>query len=236
MTTRNTLKAGIIYQGPSLLDGAPIVAIGTTGSRNAKTGDMLQVWILRADMLAHTATHTGDDSSICGSCPHRGTVVDGRVTGRSCYVLVHNAPRSVSAKFLRGGYDMVDPTELGRDRKVRIGAYGDPMAVPASVWRSLVSEATGHTGYTHQWNTERQDAADYQDLVMASTDTVPETLQAWAAGWRTFRVSPKGAAPESGEISCPASAESGHKTQCAKCLLCAGKTSKARVSVTINLH
>jgi hypothetical protein len=40
----------VLYRGPSLLDGSPIVAIATIGSTNVKTGPMVQTWILRADM------------------------------------------------------------------------------------------------------------------------------------------------------------------------------------------
>ena len=37
----------VIYKGPSLLDGAPIVVIAVIGSGNTKTGDMVQTYILR---------------------------------------------------------------------------------------------------------------------------------------------------------------------------------------------
>lgn len=43
----------IIYRGPSLLDGAPIVAIATGldgKHRNSKTGNMVQTWIMRDDI------------------------------------------------------------------------------------------------------------------------------------------------------------------------------------------
>ena len=43
----------ILYEGPSLLDGEPIVAILTglrSSSCNRKTGAMLQTWIMRADV------------------------------------------------------------------------------------------------------------------------------------------------------------------------------------------
>jgi hypothetical protein len=68
----------IIYDGPSAIDGAPIVAILTglaNASRNAGTGDMLQLYILRADMMPEAARHTGADAAICGDCPMRGRVV-----------------------------------------------------------------------------------------------------------------------------------------------------------------
>jgi len=44
------LRAGIIYQGPSLLDGFPIVAIATYSDRNTKTGKVLQTYIIRSDL------------------------------------------------------------------------------------------------------------------------------------------------------------------------------------------
>ena len=50
-------------------------------SRNPKTGPMVQLWILRADVHPMEAISTGTDSSICGGCKHRGA--NGRE--RSCY-------------------------------------------------------------------------------------------------------------------------------------------------------
>ena len=72
------MKNLIIYEGPSAIDGAPIVAILTglaNASRNTGTGDMLQLYILRADMMPEAARHTGADASICGTCSMRGRVV-----------------------------------------------------------------------------------------------------------------------------------------------------------------
>jgi hypothetical protein len=67
----------IIYRGPSLIDGEPIVAIAQVSSRNAKTGSMVQTFIMRADMDPITANRTGADHAICGTCPHRGKAHDG---------------------------------------------------------------------------------------------------------------------------------------------------------------
>ena len=68
---QNTPTGFVVYQGPSLLDGAPIVAIATVSSRNVKTGPMVSLWIMRSDVDPVAALHTGDDVSICGLCPHR---------------------------------------------------------------------------------------------------------------------------------------------------------------------
>jgi hypothetical protein len=40
------MKSGIIYNGPSLLDGKPIVVIATYSKRNIKTGAVVQTYIL----------------------------------------------------------------------------------------------------------------------------------------------------------------------------------------------
>ena len=59
-------NAAIIYEGPSVIDGKPIVAIATYSGRNRKTGAMVQTYILRADLNPLDASKTGEDASICG--------------------------------------------------------------------------------------------------------------------------------------------------------------------------
>jgi hypothetical protein len=83
----------VLYRGPSQLDGAPIIVVATGiagASRNAKTGDLIQTWILREDISPTEAVKTGADASICGTCPHRGTISEGKNIGRSCYVTSGN--------------------------------------------------------------------------------------------------------------------------------------------------
>ena len=55
-------KGFVLYDGASVLDGAPIVVIATLETSNAKTGAMVQTWILRSDIEPHQAIKTGDDS------------------------------------------------------------------------------------------------------------------------------------------------------------------------------
>jgi len=182
-------RAGILYRGPSRIDGAPIVVIGVfpAGSvTNAKTGRMVQTFILRDDMSPIQAIQSAADSSICGSCRHRDP--SGGFANRSCYVNIGQAPTSVYRAFARGSYPMLsaaDIRELGRGRMVRLGTYGDPAAAPVEVWRDLVSGAIGHTGYSHQWRAEF--AQDLRALCMASVDSALELEEARAAGWRTRR-------------------------------------------------
>ena len=76
----------VLYEGPSLIDGAPIVVVATLKTSNIKTGDMVQTWILRSDIEPHHAVKSGDDLSICGDCIHRPA------NQGSCYVTVFQAP------------------------------------------------------------------------------------------------------------------------------------------------
>ena len=223
----------ILYRGPSMLDGAPIVVIATgiaKGSRNGKTGDIVQTWILREDINPMDAVQSGADASICGACPHRGQIVEGRNVNRSCYVTIFQAPRNVWSSYHRGIYrDYQDGDLVGR--KVRLGAYGDPAAVPVSVWESVLATASGWTGYTHQW----RDHDGLKAYVMASCDTLVDYVDAKAAGWRTFRVRAATDPMATLEIKCPASAEAGKRTSCASCLLCGG-TSKLAKDIAIIAH
>ena len=228
----------IIYRGPSELDGEPIVVVATgfaKGSTNTKTGGgLIQTWILRDDIDPVVAANTGADSAICGQCPHRGVVIDGKNVGRSCYVTLFQAPLNVWRTLHRGNYPMADDlAELFDGRGVRLGAYGDPAAVPLKVWQAVMSRAAFGTGYTHQWLTAPLGFAEY---VMASCDSATERAMAVAMGYRTFTVRAASDPLAKGEITCPASAEAGHKTTCDKCKACGGTASKAKCNISIIAH
>jgi hypothetical protein len=152
------MKSGIIYNGPSLLDGKPIVVIATYSKRNAKTGAVVQTYILVDGINPLEASKTGADFSICGNCAMRGEVTTDpnrkQAKNRRCYVNLGQGVLIVYKSFLRGVYAMADNTadrkSIGRGRFVRVGTYGDPAAVPAAVWEELLSEADTFTAYSHQ--------------------------------------------------------------------------------------
>ena len=65
----------VVYEGPSLINGEPVVVIATgldKPSTNRKTGPMVQTYILLADERPRDAIQSGKDEAICGSCPARG--------------------------------------------------------------------------------------------------------------------------------------------------------------------
>jgi len=229
-----------IWEGPSEIDGQPIMVIATgikTSSRNAKTGNLIQTWILRSDVKPTDAAHTGDDRSICGDCPHRGEIVEGKNVNRSCYVTLFQAPLNIYGTTHRGKYDHVTLREAAQHfagRNVRLGAYGDPAAVPFEVWEAVLKDAARGTGYTHQW---KECDSRFARYCMASADSSLEAEFAQAKGYRTFRVgTPAESIVQGKEFLCPASKEAGQKTNCAACLACGGLSSPNRASVFIPAH
>lgn len=52
----------VFYDGPSSIDGAPIIGVAVLKSENGKTGNMVQTYILRADMAPLSAIADGADA------------------------------------------------------------------------------------------------------------------------------------------------------------------------------
>ncbi len=243
MTAVKKPKGYIIYRGASALDSKPIVVIATGfngKTNNPKTGDMVQTWILREDLSPSEAVSTGGDVSICGDCKHRGTLEGGRVKGRTCYVQVFHAPRVIFDAYQRGNYPQAGISELeglAVGRNVRIGAYGDPSAVPVEIWESLTGKAAMVSGYTHQWRNSQHARLKY--LTMASVDSEKEHAEAVAMGWRTFRVKNPSDLVLKGEAICPNTTVG---ITCADCGACRGKrptnggqsTLKGHIVITVH--
>lgn len=244
--------SGIIYEGLSVLDGKPIVAIAITKSSNGKTGNMVQTFIMRSDIDPRVASQTGQDYSICGSCRHKGTAIStidspivNRKIGdkgeyisipmaknRTCYVVIHQSVLGVWKKYKRGGYSHISPKDAGDGAIVRIGTYGDGAAVPEDIWHSMVSNSLGHTAYTHQW----KDIAVSPKIYMASCDSASERAAANEGGYRAFRVSIDALDKSKNEVSCPASEEMGRVSTCDKCKLCSGTSANTTKDIVIMAH
>ena len=223
------MKSAIIYNGPSLLDGKPIVVIATYSNRNKKTGHVVQTYILRSDINPLEASKTGQDFSICGDCTMRGEVTTDpqrkQAKGRRCYVNLGQGVLIVWKAFQRGVYQEDDAATMGRGRFVRVGTYGDPGAVPSHVWDDLLSEADTWTAYSHQsgWR---------PDIAMQSADNMKEAIDHWKAGRRTFRViADLGDLDKSNEALCPASKEAGRRAQCTACKLCRGSSLAKSIAI-----
>ncbi len=216
-----------IYRGASLIDGKPIVVLATGFDRpsvNRKTGEVVQLSIIRADVMPLEALASRDDASVCGDCALRPT--RGKFSGRGCYVsfnllstlgkTMHAAPRLWGPAAVR---------DLFKDFCIRVGTYGDPAAVPVTYWRAVLQD--DWLGYTHQWRTCDQSLQEY---FMASCETRVQADEAQAKGWRTFRIAPE---PMDGEIECPAVR---HGVICKRCRLCSGLGRRHGANITIPAH
>ena len=82
-----------------------------------------------------------------------------------CYVQVLHAPLSIWRSL--GGMPEMGADDWRRlgQRSIRLGAYGDPAALPFDLVRGLAMGAMGWTGYTHAW---RYCDQRFRELLMAS--------------------------------------------------------------------
>lgn len=240
----------IVYHGPSAYDGSPIMAILQRGSSNSKTGSMSQLFILSADADPITASRMGADYSVCGNCKHKGNAAPDKQTGwadnRTCYVNLLHAPFQKYNSFKQGKYKQAttigEVQALLHGQGLRIGAYGDPAALPTGLCEMLVNMADYSTSYTHGHTVDTGMVDAVARYSMVSADSKREAMDAHSKGYRTFRVIPVadwkdtgGDSILSGEILCPASEEAGKWVTCSECRLCNGTKSKAK-SIAIVAH
>ena len=162
----------IFYHGISQIDKtSQIVGIITLNSDNKKTGNMGQSWIIPDNNLSPVDNaREGSDFSVCGDCKHRPENMG------SCYVTLFQAPLQIWKTYSKYKYPVIDLTTRNNflyERPLRLGAYGDPVAIPFEVWESLLREnnITSTTGYTHQWNNCDQ---RFKFILMASVDSKEE--------------------------------------------------------------
>ena len=220
----NSIKGFILYEGPSLSDGKPIVVIVTLESGNEKTGNMVQSWIMRQDINPDLAATIGEDISVCFNCRFSN--------GNGCYVNLGQGPLSIYKAYKNGAYlNIFDNEELAKkllsNRAIRLGAYGDPASVPFKYLDYLLSFGNGiHTGYTHQWKNNPQ----LKGIVQASCDSEHEAVEAQLLGWKTFTVfNPNATIPNGIGINC---VNETHGKQCIDCKLCNGN----KTNIVIKLH
>ncbi|MCR9297190.1 MAG: hypothetical protein NXI32_31200, partial [bacterium] len=216
------MRGVVLYDGPSQLPGArvPIVCIATMESRNEKTGPMVQVWILRKNAHPLDALQSGRVKSICGRCP---------LINNGCYVRVEQAPSAIWKAYQRGLYPQYNAKQHRRlfsGRDIRLGAYGDPAALPTRLVAMLTRIGRSWTGYSHQlfWIDKRR-ANALARYLMASCHNPAQVAEAKRRGYRYFAIVPKDSDAPADALLCP---NSSHGITCAQCRLCRGSSISAR--------
>jgi hypothetical protein len=146
-----------------------------------------------------------------------------------CYVNVDKAPRSVWMAYRGGAYEHYRPADhawLFRGQRLRLGAYGDPVAVPYKIWAPIVPLFDRATGYTHQW--ARGQFWRFRRWCMASVESERDAHRAHERGWRWFRLRGADRPLMAGEVGCPAAKENGARSTCYACGQCGGLLANGR--------
>lgn len=218
-------------RGYVLWEEFPRVAVAVLNSTNAKTGNMIQVYILDSTQHPVEAVQNGTDDVICGDCPLR--------SGNGCYVIVLQGPSQVWKQYHAGKYPVFNRFDNNhvnnfRGRSIRWGAYGDPVYIPYETIVFFNSLVENWTGYTHQW-----DKCDpiFANVFMASIDKLWQVELASSKGYRWFRAETD-YMKQPDEIYCPASPEGGNKSHCVSCGLCNGSrgSNDPRKNIVIKPH
>lgn len=136
-----------------------------------------------------------ESCSSCMACGPRGrplgAVVDvhgGNGDMSACYVIPWTVPKlmhELHAKAPRVYYRKAIEAIEECGRVVRLGAVGDPTAVPLQFWKTIIPTELWGPTYTQRW---REVDYHWRDHAMASVDTYDDAKVARDRGWRTFRV------------------------------------------------
>ena len=209
------------------------------GSKNSKTGDGVQIFILPMSWITNGKEKMSDDTASCMDCIHS------KLKNGSCYVRkgfaeygLKSKVNSLHKQYLSGDLILRSLNELIgiegpklKGKFVRFGAYGEPVLLGPQVTKKISNLALNFTGYTHQWHIPQYEWS--KKYFMASVESNALMEKANSKGFRTFRVRTKLNGLHASEIICPASKEGGRKVTCNNCVLCKGASSKAKSIVII---
>ena len=208
-----------IWEGTSLFNGEPIKVVMscyTKDSENSKTGPLIQIYILPSDESPKDS-YFSKNPIVCGDCKY---------LNNGCYVQWSNLTslwKSSKKRFIP--LDLAAWLCMGL--RVRVGAAGDPAAVPSYVWQELLAGVDSHTGYTHHW---KDCDPSLRRLFMASCDSEDETKLASSLGWNVFYVHDGKISDELEYIKCQAD---GITKNCFSCMLCHGVQSRRSKSFVV---
>lgn len=225
-------------------DNVFVVRKGKTSNKKITDGSALvQTYTFSKEqwLLATTSSGFGMkkffslDASNCLDCPYSGNQGEG-----GCYT--HKFNQYVGFLSMLRSISHSELTPLDRDKQgdiiemcfnsyVRFGTYGEPSLMPTHLIEAITWVAKSWTGYTHQW--DKDWAKDYGKWFMASVHNETEANTASDKAYRSFIATTDGSEDA---VSCPASAEAGFKSNCAKCGLCSGLLGKGNTNIKILEH
>lgn len=122
-----------------------IIAILTgviSPSKDTKTGDMAQLWIMVKDVNPPTAIQTGEDNVVCGDCP---------LGSKVCYVNTSRAPLKIWEAYQKGRYRTLKEitwAQIYISRSQYALAYGEPGGIATSYRERYSSDKRLHRIHT----------------------------------------------------------------------------------------
>lgn len=232
------MKKATLYTTTNYLGQECVINV-QYGSKNSKTGDGVQIFILPMSWITNGKEEMSDDTASCMDCIHS------KLKNGSCYVRkgfaeygLKSKVNSLHKQYLSGDLILRSLDELigieGSKLKgkfVRFGAYGEPVLLGPQVTEEISNLALNFTGYTHQWHIPQYEWSKKYFMASVESDSLME--KANSKGFRTFRVRTKLNGLHASEIICPASKEAGRRVTCNNCVLCKGASSKAKNIVII---
>ena len=231
----------ILYEGPSIFDGSPIVQIAT-GLRkptlNRKVRNAIQVWTIPSTEHPLDAIRRDSAYAVCRDC----AISDLCYVNRATLGVIYGA-------YQRGAYPKVPvhriPELLPPFMVWRLGAYGNPSAVPyPKVMGKLAKLGVQWLSYEHAWSHVTQ---SHRAVSMASCETLDQAIGAASRGWRSYTVVPLGETKKAIKvlkragvkaIACPYDASNPATITCDVCRLCDGKhgPDDKRPSIVAEVH
>ena len=166
---------------------------------------------------------------------------------RACYVRTEQAPTVIYKAFRAGSYPVVEPgvaADMVKGGELRIGAYGDSVALPIGAVRPFAAVADVLTNYTHGGGYVPGRAKRLADFTMASADSPEQALEYQKEGFRTFRVSPNYTTRGDGtrlvgdllpgEYQCPKTLDK--RVTCIDCGICDGNRRGIAANIAAPAH
>lgn len=199
----------------------------TKTSENDKTGNMIQSYLIDKERI--------NEKRVYGTHCEKCNIVD------KCYVQHDKVSVRGALKKLIGNqntsYHFVTLDQALTylqisNKKLRMGSYGDPSALPLSDLEKIKKAVKGRmTSYTHFW---REIPTQYRRYCMASVETPSDRLLAESLGYRCYVVTKDDEEVDTSLVICP---NYTHNVTCDDCMLCDGaKDNDKRKSITHPLH
>ena len=252
----------IFYEGPSVLDGKPIVGILSnleSPSKNSKTGAyMVQTYIMRADISPLTAVYTDNEArkSVAGvpearfgkedSFPKAAVPVE--LIEKEDYSVCGNCPLKPSNQNVCYVNIAQAPSNIWKaykcDRYLKFQDYPLDRVGRRTLRFGAYGDPTAipfaawqplidkFPEYTGYTHQWATCDRVWQNYLMASCETAKQREKAIAQGWRTTRITKDGSDLLDNEILCRNQAENIH---CETCKLCDG-VGKHGVDIVFKVH